>query len=207
MKKILLILACLLGLEANGQQKQLTETELKNAQMQIRMTITNLASYIERLGNSEMAGGASPQEKVKLLKYVKRSFYEFSYRYVTVSRQSGLKRIKADSYFYNLAAQGSKSDGKLRVYKIDADEVFLSKKVLNPMNYKLVNAQGGVRRYKITIPVQQVYLMTNSQYSPERTNNNTIIEKDRKYVDVFVLVDDEGDVLCKLGNINIKWNK
>lgn len=210
MKKSLLILVCLLGLEASAQQKQpqLSETELKSAQVQIRKAVDNLTGYIVRLGNSEMAGGASPEEKMNILKFIKRSFYEFNYRYVSVRNRSGLKRLRAENYFYNLASQGSRSDGFLRVYKIEADEIYLTKKVLNPRNYTLITAKNGVRMYKITIPVTQIFLKTSSQYSPEKaSSNNTTIEKDAKKFNIFVLVDDEGDVLCKLGDINIKSNK
>lgn len=210
MKKSLLILVCLLGLEASAQQKQpqLSETELKSAQVQIRKAVDNLTGYIVRLGNSEMAGGASPEEKMNILKFIKRSFYEFNYRYVSVRNRLGLKRLRAENYFYNLASQGSRSDGFLRVYKIEADEIYLTKKVLNPRNYTLITAKNGVRMYKITIPVTQIFLKTSSQYSPEKaSSNNTTIEKDAKKFNIFVLVDDEGDVLCKLGDINIKSNK
>ena len=210
MKKYLIILACLLGLEASAQQKQpqLSETELKSAQVQIRKAVDNLTGYIVRLGNSEMAGGASPEEKMNILKFIKRSFYEFNYRYVSVRNRSGLKRLKAENYFYNLASQGSRSDGFLRVYKIEADEIYLTKKVLNPRNYTLITAKNGVRMYKITIPVTQIFLKTSSMYNPEKnSSNNTTIEKDAKKFNIFVLVDDEGDILCKLGDINIKSNK
>ena len=63
MKKfVILLLACFLVIGANAQQNQpqLSETELRNAQTQILKAVDNLKSYIERLGNSEAAGGASP---------------------------------------------------------------------------------------------------------------------------------------------------
>ena len=205
MKKLIIILVCLLSMTANAQQKQLqlSETELKSAQVQIRKVVDNLTSYIVRLGNSEVAGGATPQEKATILKWVKRSFYEFSYRNVTIQNHGQLRTLKAETYFYNLASQGSKSDGFLRVYKVEADEYYLSHKLLNPQNYRLISVENGIKKYKISIPVTQVYLRTSSNYQPERNSNSTIIDRDRKLIDVFVLVDDQGDILCKLGNVRI----
>lgn len=212
MKKLIFILVCLLSMAASAQQKQpqLSETELKSAQVQIRKAVDNLAGYIVRLGNSEMAGGASPQEKVNILKWVKRSFHEFSYRYVTVTNQSksSRKRLSAETYFYNLSTQGSRHDGYLRVYKIEADEYYLSHKLLTPRSYHLISIKNGIRMYKISVPVTQIYLKTSSQYTPEGTSNtNTVIDIDKKLFDIFVLVDDQGDVLCKLGNVRISTNK
>ena len=212
MKKYLLILVCLLSMAANAQQKQLqlSETELKSAQVQIRKAVDNLAGYIVRLGNSEVAGGATPQEKVTILKWVKRSFYEFGYRFVTVTNQSksNWKRLKAETYFYNLASQGSRHDGYLRVYKIEADEYYLSHKLLNPNSYKLISAKNNIRLFKVSVPITQVFLKTSSQYSPEKnSNNNTVIDKDKKFFDLFILVDDEDNLLCKLGDIRIQTRK
>lgn len=209
MKKYLLILVCFLSMAANAQQKQqLSETELKSAQVQIRKAVDNLAGYIVRLGNSEVAGGATPQEKVTILKWVKRSFYEFGYRNVTIQSRGNLKRLKAETYFYNLASQGSRHDGYLRVYKIEADEYYLSHKLLNPNSYKLISAKNNIRLFKVSVPITQVFLKTSSQYSPEKnSNNNTVIDKDKKFFDLFILLDDEDNLLCKLGNIRIQTNK
>lgn len=209
MKKIFLWLVCLLSLEANAQQKQpqLSETELKSAQVQIRKAVDNLTGYIVRLGNSPEAGGASPQEKVTILRWVARSFYEFSYRNVTIQSNGNIKRLKAETYFYNLALQGSRRDGYLRVYKIEADQLYLSKKALNPKNYKYISTKNGVRMFKYSVPITQIFLKTTSNYTPERSNNNTVIDKDQKMFDLFILCTDEGDALCKLGNIRITTNK
>ena len=209
MKKLILMLVCLLSMAASAQQKQpqLSETELKSAQVQIRKAVDNLAGYIVRLGNSEMAGGANPQDKVTILKWVKRSFYEFGYRYVTIQSRGNLKRLKAETYFYNLASQGSRHDGYLRVYKIEADEYYLSHKLLNPNSYKLISAKNNIRLFKVSVPITQVFLKTSSQYSPEKnSNNNTVIDKDKKLFDIFILLDDEDNLLCKLGNIRIQSN-
>ncbi len=210
MKKLIIILVCLLSMTANAQQKQLqlSETELKSAQVQIRKAVDNLAGYIVRLGNSEVAGGATPQEKATILKWVKRSFYEFSYRNVTIQNHGQLRTLKAETYFYNLASQGSKSDGFLRVYKVEADEYYLSHKLLNPNSYKLISAKNNIRLFKVSVPITQVFLKTSSQYSPEKnSNNNTVIDKDKKFFDLFILLDDEDNLLCKLGNIRIQTNK
>jgi len=210
MKKLIIILVCFISMAANAQQKQLqlSETELKSAQVQIRKAVDNLAGYIVRLGNSEVAGGATPQEKATILKWVKRSFYEFSYRNVTIQNHGQLRTLKAETYFYNLASQGSKRDGFLRIYKIEPDELYLSKKVLNPRNYRLITVRNGIRMFKISVPVTQFFLKTSSQYSPERNSNSkTVIDTDKKRFDVFVLLDDEGDVLCKLGDIHVTVNK
>lgn len=210
MKKLIIILVCFISMAANAQQKQLqlSETELKSAQVQIRKAVDNLAGYIVRLGNSEVAGGATPQEKATILKWVKRSFYEFSYRNVTIQNHGQLRTLKAETYFYNLASQGSKSDGFLRVYKVEADEYYLSHKLLNPNSYKLISAKNNIRLFKVSVPITQVFLKTSSQYSPEKnSNNNTVIDKDKKFFDLFILLDDEDNLLCKLGNIRIQTNK
>ena len=210
MKKILFILlTCMLCVGANAQQKQsqLSETELRNAQTQILKAVDNLKNYIERLGNSEAAGGASQDERVSILRYVKRVFFDFPNRLVTVTSRShpNGRRVKAENYFFNLSRQASVKDGYIRIYRVETDEVMLSKRIMNVKNYNLVSHKNGLKVYRIRLPFHQVFIRTNDRYDERTSKSHTQVERDNKMVDVYILIDDYDDgIICKLGNITIK---
>ena len=210
MKKILIfLLACMLCVGANAQQNQpqLSETELRNAQTQILKAVENLKSYIERLGNSEAAGGASPEERTRILKYIKRVFFDWPNRYVSVTSRShpNGRRVKAENYFFNLSRQASAKDGYIRIYRVETDEVMLSKRIMNVKNYNLVSHKNGLKVYRIRLPFHQVFIRTNDRYDERTSKSHTQVDRDNKMVDVYILIDDYDDgVICKLGNVTIK---
>ena len=210
MKKILIfLLACMLCVGANAQQKQpqLSEAELKTAQTQILKAVDNLKNYIERLGNSEAAGGANPEERVRILKYIKRAFFDWPARYVSVTSKSypNGRRLKAENYFYNLCRQASTRDGYIKIYRVETAEAILSKRIMNVKNYNLVSHKNGLKVYRIRLPFHQVFIRTNDRYDERTSKSHTQVERDNKMVDVYILIDDYDDgIICKLGNITIK---
>ncbi len=210
MKKILFILlVCTLCVRADAQQKlpQLSETELRTAQTQILKAVDNLKSYIERLGNSEAAGGAAPEERVRILKYVKRVFFDYPNRFVTVTSKShpNGRRVKAENYFFNLSRQASARDGYIRIYRVETDEVMLSKRIMNVNNYHLVSHKNGFKTYRIRLPFHQIYMRTYDRYDERTSKSHTQVERDNKMVDVYLLIDDFDDgLIAKLGNVTIK---
>ena len=210
MKKFeILLLACFLVIGANAQQNQpqLSETELRNAQIQILKAVDNLKSYIERLGNSEAAGGASPEERTRILKYIKRAFFDWPNRYVSVTSRShpNGRRVKAENYFFNLSRQASAKDGYIRIYRVETDEVMLSKRIMNVNNYHLVSHKNGVKAYRIRLPFHQIFIRTNDRYDERTSKTHTQVDKDNKMVDVYILIDDFDDgILANLGTVTIK---
>lgn len=209
MKKIVIVLlACILCVGADAQQQpQLSEAELRTAHTQILKAIDNLKNNIERLGNSEAAGGATLEERVKILKYIKRVFYDFPNRYVTVTSRThpNGRRVKAENYFLNLSRQASAKDGYIRIYRVETDEVMLSKRIMNVNNYHLVSHKNGVKAYRIRLPFHQVFVRTNDRYDERTSKTRTQVERDNKMVDVYILIDDFDDgLIAKLGNVTIK---